>query len=105
MSFEQLSLQELQEINEEGCLSDNKDTEDDHQACNIILHFHISDDFCHRISCHFIVTDFAKRVYIFTDCVDKVIESNIRPKQVKQMRNLQMRISRKRCIHYQKAVV
>ena len=34
-----------------------------------------------------------------------VIESNIRPKQVKQMRNLQMRISRKRCLNYQKATV
>ena len=41
---------------------------------------------------HFIVTDFAKRVYIFTECdVNMVIESNIRPKQVKQMR-----ISRKK---------
>ena len=39
VSFEQLSLKELQEINEEGCLSDNKDTEDDHQACNIIFIF------------------------------------------------------------------
>ena len=50
---------------------------------------------------HFIVTDFAKRVYIFTECdVNMVIESNIRPKQVKQMR-----ISSKRCINYQEAIV
>ena len=34
-----------------------------------------------------------------------IIEPNIRPKQVKQMRNLQMRISRKRCINYQEATV
>ena len=39
VSFEQLSLKELQEINEEGGLSDNKDPEEDHQACIIILHF------------------------------------------------------------------
>ena len=33
-----------------------------------------------------------------------VIESNIRPKQVKQMRNLQMRISRKRCIRAKSSI-
>ena len=43
--------------------------------------------------------------YVIDSHVNMVIESNIRPKQVKQMRNLQMRISKKRCLNYQEAIV